>query len=439
MLNAIWLCMVLAAVICGAATGKLDLVAKASTDSAGAAVTLAIGLVGVMSFWLGMMRVLEQGGLMKMIARGLRPLMVRLFPDVPAEHPAMSMMILNISANLLGLGNAATPFGLKAMTELDKLNAQKGTVTDAMSLFLAINTSGLVFLPTGVIAVRASLGSHAPGSIFITTLVASACATLSAVVVAKLCARLTIFKSSAHALPQVASDDVSLGTEHEAVEHEQNKTCPTRRQRIAALVALVLVLFALVYAVVDRAYLGMNAAPVGLASALKIAVGDWALVILIVVFVLFGMARGVAVYDAAVEGGKEGFQVALRIIPYLVLILVAVGMLRASGALDALVALLDPVTGLIGLPAEALPMALLRPLSGSGAFAIATETMKVHGPDSLVGRIVSTLQGNDTTFYVLALYCGAIGIRNARYAVIPCLTADIVGVIAAAWACRYFV
>ncbi|HET6345409.1 MAG TPA: nucleoside recognition domain-containing protein, partial [Myxococcota bacterium] len=206
--------MLVGAVVCGALTGKLDAVAKASTDSANAAVTLSLGLVGVMSFWLGLMRVLHDGGLMRGIARVLRPVMVRLFPDVPSDHPAMSMMILNMTSNILGLGNAATPFGLKAMQELDRLNPHKGAASNAMALFLAINTSGLAVLPTGMIALRASMGSQAPGSIFLTTVLSTLTATFAGVVTAKVLGPLPFFRVREPAAP-AASDPTEVTAQKE--------------------------------------------------------------------------------------------------------------------------------------------------------------------------------------------------------------------------------
>ena len=436
MLNSIWVAMVVMAVICGAITGKLEDVARASTDSASAAVTLALGLVGVMTLWLGLMQALQAGGLLRGLARLMRPLMVRLFPDVPADHPAMSLMILNMSSNVLGLGNAATPFGLKAMLELNKLNPRPGTATNAMALFLAINTAGVAVLPTGMIALRASLGSRAPGAIFLPTLVASLTATLVAICSAKLLAPL--FGLGAAAAP-AAADASGEGIETAAAEAiwAQPVVEPTKRQRRLGYALSALVLGALAYA------LNREAAQSGLPGiaawghALSHALSAWPLVLLIVAFVLFGVCRGVQIYDAVVEGGREGFQVAVRIIPYLVTILVAIGMLRASGGVDLLVQLLEPLSSRLGIPAETLPMALLRPLTGSGAYAIAAETMQAYGPDSRIGNIVGTMMGStETTFYVLALYFGVAQVKRARHAVLACLLADVAGLLTSVWIWR---
>jgi spore maturation protein SpmA len=448
MLNGIWLGMIVVALVCGALTGRMEAVAKASTDSASSAVQLAIGLVGVMTFWIGLMRVLQDAGVLKVMARALRPIMVRLFPDVPADHPAMSMMLLNFIANMLGLANAATPFGLKAMTELDKLNKEKGTATNAMALFLAINTSGLALLPTGVIGLRASLGSSAPGSIIITTFLGTLCGVAVAIITTKLLIRANVFPvvASAGVAPSTAGAQIDLGEAAAQVEKEPPPVSPNRRlwSRVLAVVVLVSLAYGfwLIAFGVPELVLGLGLAPeappapLGAKEALKAVVSQWALPLLIGAFVLFGFSRNVKVYDSIVEGGKEGFQVAVRIIPYLVTILVGVGMLRASGGLGLLELLLAPGASAIGMPPEALPMALMRPLSGNGAFGVAAELMKTHGPDSLIGQIVSTMNGNETTFYVLALYFGVVQVRNTRFTLIPCLVSDLVGIVASVWIVR---
>lgn len=429
--------MMIGAIICGALTGKLDAVAKASTDSANSAVNLAIGLVGVMTFWLGLMKVLHQGGLLAGIARLLRPVMVRLFPDVPADHPAMSMMILNMTSNVLGLGNAATPFGLKAMIELESLNPFKGNASNAMALFLAINTSGLAVLPTGMIALRASLGSTAPGSIFLTTVISTLAAAIAGIITAKLLGPLPYFKVTSSVEGLGAPKEVDISGAEAQMTQQLPPATPLRRLLGWGLVLATVAAFG--YALMVQAQQAPQGAPWGgYLDALKLAFNVWPLVLLIAGFVLFGVVRGVNVYDALVEGGKEGFSVALRIIPYLVAILVAVGMLRASGAIDMLVTVLDPITSLVGMPGQALPMALLRPLTGQGAYAVAADIMKSQGPDSLAGQIVSTIMGStETTFYVLALYLGVVGVRNVRHALIPCLVADVTGIMMSVWTCRF--
>ena len=440
MLNAIWVVMIVIAVICGALTGTLDAVTKASIDSAKAAVDLAIGLVGIMAFWLGMMRILHHGGLLRDMARFLKPVMVRLFPDVPPEHPAMSMMIMNITSNMLGLGNAATPFGLKAMIEMNKLNKTQGVATNSMCLFLAINTSGLAIFPSGMIGLRAAAGAQYPGSIILTTMMATAISTTVAILSARALSGLPMFKREAlvTAQPQeVHSSDteiLALDTEEaEALMVDEQAEVPAWQKRAGYGLALS-VAAALLYALNQKAT-AVDAPP--LLDVFRGVFSDWLLVVLLVSIVIFGVIRGVKVYDAIVEGGKEGFDVALRIIPFLVAILVAVGMLRASGAIGLMVGVLDPFTSMIGMPAETLPMAMLRTLSGSGAYGLSSEIMAVHGADSLIGNIVSTMQGStETTFYVLALYFGVARIKDSRHALPACLLADMAGVLGAVWACH---
>ena len=391
----------------------MEALATGMIDTAADSVTLAIGLVGVMSLFLGLMKVAEVGGLLTIIARLLRPLMVRIFPEVPAEHPAMGAMILNLSANVMGLGNAATPFGIRAMQELDKLNAHKGTATNAMVLFLAVNTSSVTLLPTGVIALRAAAGSAEPAAILPTTLFATLISTTVAILSAKLYQRW---------FPMGPVPDPVEGEEAGEIEEiapiaEESGAYPGWVAALALLGVVALIPLAILY---GR------------------AVSPWIIPGLMVALLGFGMSRGVRVYEVFVDGAKDGFQVAIRIIPYLVAILVAVGMFRASGAMELLIQPLGIVTELIGLPAEALPMALLRPLSGSGAYGILASILSdpATGPDTYVGFLVSTFQGStETTFYVLAVYFGAVNIRRIRHALAAGLTADIAGVAAAVAIC----
>ncbi|MGE4403762.1 MAG: nucleoside recognition domain-containing protein [Desulfobulbus sp.] len=394
-------------------SAPMELLSKAMIDAAGGAVTLAIGLVGVMTLFMGLMKVAEAGGMLRIIARLIRPLMVRLFPDVPAEHPAMGAMILNLSANALGLGNAATPFGIRAMQELDKLNSRPGTATNAMVLFLAINTSSVTLLPTGVIALRAAAGSLDPAAILPTTL----CATMGSTAVAILAAKL--YSRCSPAPPGLEAPVPAPGS----TSGDNDDLAPADAPYPAW---------------VSLAALGCLVGLIPLAVFYGQAVSPWIIPGLMVFFLGFGALRKVPVYEAMVEGGREGFQVALRIIPYMVVILVAVAMLRASGVLDLLVGALGRFTAPLGLPAEALPMALLRPLSGSGAYAVLASLIKdpAIGPDSYTGMLISTLQGStETTFYVLAVYFGAVRIKRIRHAMAAALTADLAGVLCAVLAC----
>lgn len=396
----------------------MQILTEGIISSAQGAVELALGLVGVMAFFLGLMKVAEEGGLLKIIARTVQPIMIRLFPDVPPEHPAMGAMIMNISANAMGLGNAATPFGIRAMQELAKLNPHKGTASNPMALFLAINTSSVTLLPTGVIALRAAAGSHDPAGILPTTLFATLCSTLAAILAAKLYQRFFPVPASTQTegeLPLKTSIDERKQVSEEIVSHN-----PTWYSWFALALLVALIPLALIY--------GKE-------------IGPWIVPVLVLGFLGFGFIRGVPIYEVFVEGAKEGFQVALKIIPYLVAILVAVGMFRNSGTLDLFIdSIGGPMTS-IGLPAEALPMALMRPLSGSGAFGILAEVINnpAVGPDSYIGRLVSTLQGStETTFYVLAVYFGAVQIRKTRHALAAGLTADVVGILGAVFACSYF-
>jgi spore maturation protein SpmA len=402
----------------------MESLSKAMVQSAAGAVDLALGLVGVMTLFLGLVKVAEAGGLLRIIAQLIRPLMVRLFPDVPGDHPAMGAMILNLSANVMGLGNAATPFGIRAMQELNRLNPVPGTATDAMALFLAINTSSVTLLPTGVIALRAAAGSMDPAAVFPTTLFATACSTLAGILCAKTLAR--VYRTPPAPMVPTTADPLPQTTADPAVDHPDEAPLDTPPGAYPGWVS----------ALALAGVLGLIPLTIYFGKALS----PWIVPGLMVGFLLFGLVRGVRVYEVFVDGAKEGFQVALKIIPYLVAILTAVGMFRASGALDALVHVLGPWTSKVGLPAEALPMALLRPLSGSGAFAVLAAIINdpAIGPDSYTGILVSTLQGcTETTFYVLAVYFGAVQVRRIRYTLAAGLLADLAGVAGSIAACSY--
>ncbi len=393
-------------------------------SAADSSVTLAIGLVGVMALFLGLMKVAEEGGLLVIIARLVRPLMQRLFPEVPAEHPAMGAMILNMSANVLGLGNAATPFGIRAMEELNKLNPHKGTASNAMVLFLAINTSSVTLLPTGVIALRAAAGSTDPAGIVPTTLFATLCSTVVAIFTAKFLQRFWSTPAEAAGLPD-AESTLTVHSE-DAPPDEQIGDAASELDTTGAAAAYPVWISFLVLAGI------LALIPITVIWGKEIA--PWIIPGLMVGLLGFGVAKRVNIYEAFVEGAKDGFTVALRIIPYLVAILVAVAMFRASGAMDYLITPLSAITGPLGLPAEALPMALLRPLSGSGAYGILASLINdgAIGPDSYTGYLISTIQGStETTFYVLAVYFGAVGIRRIRHALAAGITADIAGIIGA--------
>ncbi|OGQ57008.1 MAG: spore maturation protein [Deltaproteobacteria bacterium RIFCSPLOWO2_02_FULL_50_16] len=431
MLNWIWLVLVLGSVIVAAFTGRMEDLTQTSMESAKEAVLLSIGLIGVMAFWLGLMRVAQDGGLLQVVSRGVRPVMRRLFPEIPEDHPSMSMMIMNIASNMLGLGNAATPFGLKAMMELNRLNPAPGVATNAMCLFLAINTSNVALFPLGAMAMRASAGSLDVGGIMVPTFLATSLSTVVAIVSVKFLERLPRYKAPSFSGPVVSEEVSRTDLSQETPAPSELVSIPRWVKIMVSGVTVGGIFSGFVYYVIHS--------PLDFWDLARDFSSHWLIPLLIVSLVLYGFLKGVKIYESLVEGAKEGFSVAMRIIPYLVAILVAVGLFRASGALDFLVTLLTPLTSFIGMPAETLPMALLRPLSGSGAFAVMTETMKIYGPDSLIGYIVSTIQGStETTFYILAVYCGAISVKNVRHALPACLMADLAGILAAVWLCRLF-
>lgn len=375
--------------------GLTDQLLHAANDG----VTLVIGLIGVLALFLGIMRILEDGGVLKSLAKLIYPLLKWLFPDIPANHPAFAAMMMNLSANMIGLGNAATPFGLKAMQELEKLNPHPGVATNAMVLFLAINTSSVTLLPTKIIALRTSAGSLDPAGIISTTLAATLFSTVIAIIAAKLLQRLTT-PCETVILPRVEQ------------EHEMIEQYPKWVSALALLIFIALIPLTL--------YWGKYFSP-------------WIIPTLIVGTMAFGLYKKVDIYTSFTEGAKGGFELAIRIIPFLVAILVAIGMFRASGALDAMTKTLAPWSTSLGLPPEAIPMVLMRPLSGSGSLGVLSDVLNnpAIGPDSYVGYLVSTLMGStETTFYVLAVYFGAIQIRRIRHALAAGLIADVASVIA---------
>ncbi len=414
-MNAIWFGLLLVSVLTAALTGQMDSVTKISFEAAKGAVNLAIGLIGPMALWLGLMKIAEEGGLLKALARGLKPIMIRLFPRVPPEHPAMSAMILNLSANLMGLGNAATPFGVKAMVELEKINPRPGVATDAMCLFLAINTSNVTLLPLGVMAVRAAAGAREPAAIILPSIFATSVSTLVAICAAKILAH--------------RSQEPPPRTEGGLSEEPDSPKASESRPLISwALKGTFLFLVAVAFYQII-----LSDDPL---SSVKEVISSWLVPVLMLALASYGLIKKVSVYEAACEGAKEGFNVAVKIMPYLVIILTAIGMFRASGAFGVLAEALSPLTSLIGFPAEVLPVALLRPLSGSGAFALMSEIVS-RAPDSFEAYLASTIQGStETTFYVLAVYFGAAGIKDPRYAVWAALLADLAGIVAALFICH---
>ena len=436
MLNGLFFVLIVGSVLTAAFTGTMPQVTSASLDAAKGAVRFALELVGQMALWLGFFGIVREGGMMRSIASGLRPLMRRLFPEVPHDHPAMAAMILNLAANMLGLGNAATPFGLKAMGELSKLNRYPGIASNPMALFIALNAAGVAILPLGAVAVRAAVGSKDPAGIVVPSFLSTFSAACTAILVAKLLERRPWFAPSRYEVPEPTSptpsakepDAAALATA-EKLAHQHPIATPARR-------AFALVLFLVFGVAVARAAIDMAASQPAFA-VVRSFMSEWLLPFLMLAIAVFGMSRKVKVYDVFVAHAKEGFQIAITIIPFLVAILVGIAMFRASGAMDALARVLSPVTSRIGFPVEALPMALIKPLSGTGALGVMSEAMKTHGPDSFIGRLASTMYGSsETTFYVLAVYFGSVGIARTRHAVVAGLAGDLAGLAAAIIFCR---
>jgi spore maturation protein SpmA/spore maturation protein SpmB len=439
-LNAIWLVLALGALLVAALSGEsaVSAVIDAIFDSARSAVQLVIGLVGVMVFFLGLMRIAFDAGLRDVIARWLTPITRRLFPEIPSDHPAMGAMIMNMASNVLGMGNAATPFGLKAMSELAKLNHHSGSASNAMVLFLAINSSAITLLPPlGTIAVRAAADSVDPWAIWMPTLFATTCSTTVAVLAYVLLSRLPFFAHRPDLQPATAASSWDGDADDSEQTSNRDAEVETGGRHLFRVGFIWLAFGVFVWSVGGTFLTRLNEQ--GWSGAIRGVLQHWTLPALLLAVLLYGFAKRVRVYDSMVAGGREALSVAVRIVPYLVIILVAVSMFRASGALGYVISQVDPWTSLIGVPAEALPMAFIRPLSGSGALGVMSEILTVHGPDSFIGLLTSTLMGStETTFYVLAIYFGAAGVVDGRHALFACLAGDIAGFFGAVAACHFF-
>ncbi len=373
---------------------------SASFSSAATAFEISLGLAGILSLWLGLMKIGERAGVIGFFGRLVSPLFTRLFPGVPKGHPAMGSIFMNVSANMLGLDNAATPLGLKAMQELQSINKKKDTATDAMIMFLVLNASGLCFIPISIMIYRAQAGAANPTDIFLPILLATFISTLVGIVA--LCIKQRIRLTDPVLLAWLAG--------------------------MGAIIALIVWLFSGMEGERVEQWSGF------IANALLLSV--------IVLFLMAGMRKKVNVYETFIEGAKEGFKTAVTIIPYLVAILVAIGMFRASGAMDWLTRGATWIVGCCGIDTgwvEALPTALMKPLSGSGSRGMMIDLMTAHGADSFVARVSAAIQGStDTMFYVLAVYFGSVGIRKTRYAVGYALLADIAGSVAGVLAAYLF-
>ena len=409
-INNIWLAMILISVVVAAFKGNMEAVTHSSFDSAKAAVTLAIGLIGAMALWLGLMKVLEAAGALDFISRLIYPVMKKIFPDIPEGHPALSAIIMNMSANMLGLGNAATPIGIKAMKELDRINPEKGTATDSMALFLAINTSSVTVLPLGVITVRAVAGAVSPAAIIIPAILATTVSTITAIFASKF------------------FSDGSNKDSAPTFEEEKN-IISNEKGKIPLFKISVFVIFSLLIAL--SAAINLSRADIITFDTVFSSISNWLIPLLISFFLLAGYLKNVKVYEVLTDGAKEGFNTAVRIIPFMVAIFVAIGMFRASGALDIFAETVKPLTSLVGMPADVLPLALIRPLSGSGSFGIMAEIVN-RDPDSFSSFLASVMQGStETTFYVIAVYFGAIGVVRSRHTIKAALVADLAGISAA--------
>lgn len=406
-LNYIWIAFFLVAFVIALVrlifmgdTEVFPAIMNSTFDTSKTAFEISLGLTGVLSLWLGIMKIGEKGGVVNVVARVLSPVFTRLFPDIPKGHPVTGSIFMNVAANMLGLDNAATPLGLKAMEQLQELNPKKDTATNPMIMFLVLNTSGLTLIPVSIMVYRAQMGAAQPTDIFVPILLATFFSTLAGIIVTSLYQRINLI----------------------------NRTMLLTLGGMCAVVAAIIWGFSQM----DKSQ--MNVVSTSVANIL--------LMTIIVVFILAGMRHRINVYDAFIEGAKDGFTTAVRIIPYLVAILVGIGVFRASGAMDMLIDGIKWIVATLGGNTDfvgALPTALMKPLSGSGARGMMVDAMTTYGADSFVGRLSCIFQGStDTTFYILVVYFGSVGVRYTRHAVACGLLADLAGVVAAIAICYMF-
>ena len=398
-LNYIWIAFFLVSLVVGLVrlvffgdTEIFTTMVNSTFEMAGVAVDICLGLIGVLTLWLGLMKVGEMGGAVRLLARVVRPFFHKLFPEVPEDHPAYGSMIMNFAANMLGLDNAATPLGLKAMKELQSLNPDEETATNAQIMFLVLNTSGLTVIPISIMVYRAQMGAANPSDIFLPILLTTFFSTLAGLIVVAMVQRINLLD----------------------------------RTILAYLGGLTGIVGGTIYF--------FSRLPQDQVETVSNIVANVLLFGVICTFILLAMIRRVDVYEAFIDGAKEGFAVVVKIIPYLVAILVAIGVFRASGSMDFLVAGVGRIFAALGINTEfveALPTALMKPLSGSGARGMMVDAMQTYGADSFVGRLACTFQGaTDTTFYIIALYFGSVGVKRTRYAVPAGLLADFVSIVA---------
>ena len=406
-LNYIWVAFFLVAFVIAAVKllfwGDFDVfpaMMDSTFSSSKTAFEISLGLTGVLSLWMGVMKVGEKGGVVNVLARLLSPVFTKLFPDIPKGHPVTGSIFMNIAANMLGLDNAATPLGLKAMEQMQELNPKKDTASNPMIMFLVLNTSGLTLIPVSIMVYRAQMGAAQPTDIFIPILLATFFSTVVGIIITSLFQRINLF----------------------------NRTMLLTLGGACTLVAGVIWSFS------QMDSEAMNRWSTTIANIL--------LMCIITGFIVAGVRKKVNVYDAFIEGAKEGFTTAVRIIPYLVAILVGIGVFRASGAMDMLIGGLRAGVDACGVDAQwvdAMPTALMKPLSGSGARGMMVDAMTTYGADSFVGRLASVFQGStDTTFYILAVYFGSVGVSKTRHAVTCGLLADLAGILAAIAICYLF-
>ena len=406
-LNYIWVGFFLVAFVIAAAKllffGDYDVfpaMMDSTFSSSKTAFEISLGLTGVLSLWLGVMKIGEQGGVVNALARLLSPVFSKLFPDIPKGHPVTGSIFMNIAANMLGLDNAATPLGLKAMEQMQELNPKKDTAWNPMIMFLVLNTSGLTLIPISIMVYRVQLGAQQPTDIFMPILLATFFSTLAGIIVTSLYQRINLL----------------------------NRTMLLTLGGACAVVAGII--------------WGFSQLDSDTMNRVSTTVANILLMLIIVSFILAGVRKKINVYDAFIEGAKDGFTTAVRIIPYLVAILVGIGVFRASGAMDLLIGGMRHGVAALGVDSqwvEAMPTALMKPLSGSGARGMMVDAMTTYGADSFVGRLSCVFQGStDTTFYILADYFGSVGIKNTRHAVSCGLLADLAGVIAAIAICYFF-
>ena len=437
-INIVFITLIGGSIIFASFNGKMQEITDASFQSAKDAVNLSISLIGIMALWLGLIRVLEAGGLMKTLSHIIKPVMSRLFKDVPPDHPAMSAMLLNMSASMLGLGNAATPLGIKAMIELNKLNPFKGVATNAMILFLAINTSAITVFPLGVIGLRTAAGSERPADIFLPTLIATTCSTFVGVFIALWLAKRDkqyLKKFNKFRFKYKLNEKKDIYEHINILDNIEKKYLHLQKgvSSFNKLISWILISF-LILAII----IGIYNSETILIFIVEELISFWLMPFLVMSIICYGINRGVLIYEAVTEGAKQGFNIAIKIIPFLVAILVAIGMFRASGAMDILVSILSPITNFIGMPPDTLPMALVKPLSGQGAFGVMSSLLQ-RDPNSKSAFVASVMQGStETTFYVLAVYFGSIGITKIRHALIAALCADVTGILMACFSSAIF-